>query len=236
MHALEDHAARLAGDIENTLVAQHVHAVSLHQHGKKGFDLFHVERSLVLPYKRLYLVVVLVLVRGEEIGRDVKNGVEVEAANIEDIPDVGVAEMHTFLHGARVHFSDALGKDADVLVAHQIGLGNEDAVGKPDLFLRFLVFGKLLRGVLRRQTDIDPLVDAKLAGGWRLNRLDSILRATLRAGAFELLERRDIPARVIISEYVDVAKEFFNGEEPKVVNGVLDKLAREQRPGEVGHG
>ena len=90
--------------------------------------------------------------------------------------------------------------------------------------------------MLRRQTDIDPLVDAKLAGGWRLNRLDSILRATLRAGAFELLERRDIPARVIISEYVDVAKEFFNGEEPKVVNGVLDKLAREQRPGEVGHG
>src|SRR5450759_371705 len=71
VHALEDHAARLAGDIENTLVAQHVHAVSLHQHGKKGLGLFHVERALVLPYKRLDSVVMFVMVPGEEFGCDV---------------------------------------------------------------------------------------------------------------------------------------------------------------------
>ncbi len=123
----------------------------------------------------------------------------------------------------------------EVIAQFATRFGADGEGGAPEVADR-LFFAELLRGVVRRQTDIDPLVDAKLAGGWRLNRLDSILRATLRAGAFELLERRDIPARVIISEYVDVAKEFFNGEEPKVVNGVLDKLAREQRPGEVGHG
>ena len=95
-----------------------------------------------------------------------------------------------------------------------------------------LFFSELLRGVVRRQRDVDPMLDAKLAAGWRLSRLDSILRATLRAAAFELLERRDIPAKVVISEYVNVAKDFFSGEEPKVVNAVLDKIAREQRAGE----
>lgn len=90
-------------------------------------------------------------------------------------------------------------------------------------------FAELLRGVVRRQRDIDPLVETQLATGWRLARVDSILRATLRAGAFELLERTDVPGRVIISEYVDVAKAFFHNDEPKVVNGVLDGLARRLR-------
>jgi transcription antitermination protein NusB len=93
-------------------------------------------------------------------------------------------------------------------------------------------FAELLRGVVRRQRDIDPLVDAQLAAGWRLARVDSILRATLRSGTFELLERADIPSRVIINEYVDVAKAFFHDDEPKVVNGVFDKLARRLRPEE----
>ena len=97
-------------------------------------------------------------------------------------------------------------------------------------------FADLLRGVVRRQKDVDPMIDAKLATGWRLARLDAILRAILRAGAFELIERREIPAKVVISQYVDVAKDFFDGDEPKVVNGVLDKLAREQRAGEMGNG
>jgi transcription antitermination protein NusB len=85
---------------------------------------------------------------------------------------------------------------------------------------------------VRRQRDIDPMVDAQLAAGWRLARVDSILRATLRAGTFELMERADVPGRVIISEYVDVAKAYFNDDEPKVVNGVLDRLARRLRPEE----
>ncbi|HXF53537.1 MAG TPA: transcription antitermination factor NusB [Hyphomicrobiaceae bacterium] len=92
--------------------------------------------------------------------------------------------------------------------------------------------GELLRGVVRRQRDIDPIVDQQLAVGWRLARIDSILRAILRSAVFELMERHDIPARVIINEYIELAHAFFAGEEPKVVNGVLDKLARRFRPHE----
>ena len=90
-------------------------------------------------------------------------------------------------------------------------------------------FAEVLRGVVRRQVDIDPMIDQQLAVGWRLVRVDSILRAILRAGVFELMERLDVPARVAISEYVEVANAFFNEDEPKVVNGVLDKLARQLR-------
>jgi transcription antitermination protein NusB len=90
-------------------------------------------------------------------------------------------------------------------------------------------FADLLRGVVRRQRDIDPLVDDQLASNWRLARVDSILRAILRSGTFELMERTDVPGRVTINEYVDVAKAFFHDDEPKVVNGVLDRLARRLR-------
>jgi transcription antitermination protein NusB len=93
-------------------------------------------------------------------------------------------------------------------------------------------FAELLRGVVRRQRDIDPLVDDQLVEGWRLARVDSIMRAILRSGTFELMERTDVPGRVTINEYVDVAKAFFNDDEPKVVNGVLDRLARRLRPEE----
>jgi N utilization substance protein B len=93
-------------------------------------------------------------------------------------------------------------------------------------------FADILRGVLRRQREIDVLIDRQLAEGWRLTRIDSILRASLRAGAFELAERSDVPARVVITEYVNVAHAFFEGDEPKVVNGVLDKLARQLRASE----
>jgi N utilization substance protein B len=91
-------------------------------------------------------------------------------------------------------------------------------------------FRDLVEGVVREQLRIDPLVDQHLAEGWRLNRVDSILRAILRAGAYEILLRDDVPARVVISEYIDLAHAFFEGDEPKVVNGILDKLAREARP------
>jgi N utilization substance protein B len=93
-------------------------------------------------------------------------------------------------------------------------------------------FADILRGVVRRQRDIDPSVDQTLATGWRLFRVDSILRAILRAATFELLERPDVPARVVINEYINVAKAFFDHEEPRVVNGVLDKLARSIRAAE----
>jgi transcription antitermination protein NusB len=94
-------------------------------------------------------------------------------------------------------------------------------------------FAGLLRGVVRRQREIDPLIDKQLAEGWRLTRIDSIVRAILRAAAFELIELGEVPARVVISEYIDVAHAFFEGDEPKLVNGVLDALARKLRPGQL---
>ena len=94
-------------------------------------------------------------------------------------------------------------------------------------------FTRVLGGVVRRQREIDPMVDQQLAAGWSLVRVDAILRAILRAAAFELMELADVPARVAISEYVNVAHAFFDAEEPKVINGVLDQLARKLRPGEL---
>ena len=94
------------------------------------------------------------------------------------------------------------------------------------------LFQAIVRGVVRQQREIDPVVDEHLADGWRLNRIDSILRATLRAGVLELIERSDVPARVVITEYVNVTHAFHNQDEPRVVNAVLDKLARRYRPAE----
>ncbi|MFM1813866.1 MAG: utilization substance protein [Pseudomonadota bacterium] len=91
---------------------------------------------------------------------------------------------------------------------------------------------EILRGVVRRQRDIDAAVDQQLATGWRLARIDSTVRAILRAAVFELVERPDVPVRVVISEYVQIADAFFSGDEPKVVNGILDALARKYRSAE----
>lgn len=78
-------------------------------------------------------------------------------------------------------------------------------------------------------TKIDPLIDKALESGWPLKRIDAILRATLRAGAYELEHRKDIPARVVVSEYVDVAHAFVDKDETGMVNAVLDQIARQLR-------
>ena len=95
---------------------------------------------------------------------------------------------------------------------------------------------ELLRGVVRLQRDIDPMVDHQLATGWRLARVDSILRAILRSAVFELIERKEVPARVVINEYIEIARAFLSDDEPRVVNGVLDKLARRLRADEFKAG
>ena len=116
----------------------------------------------------------------------------------------------------------------DEFKTHRIGEGAEGgAVAGADAEH----FARVLQGVVRRQKDLDPVIDGQLASGWSLVRVDAILRAILRAGAFELMEETDVPVRVVISEYVDVAHAFFAGDEPRVVNGVLDALARKLRPG-----
>jgi N utilization substance protein B len=96
-------------------------------------------------------------------------------------------------------------------------------------------FRSVVRGVVDDQHLVDQKVDASLAKGWPLRRVEAVLRAILRAGAFELLRRKDVPAKVVITEYVDVARAFYDGEEPGMVNAVLDSLGRELRPDELGH-
>lgn len=97
-------------------------------------------------------------------------------------------------------------------------------------------FRDIVLGVVRDQQQIDENVDEALAEGWSLPRIDSILRAILRSGSYELLNRKDVPAKVVINEYVDIAHAFFEAEEPKVANGVLDHLARQWRAGELQKG
>lgn len=87
-------------------------------------------------------------------------------------------------------------------------------------------FRQIVRGVIHTQLEIDPAVDMALAEGWPVARIDATLRAILRAAAFELLTRRDIPSPVVITEYVDIAKAFYADDAPGLVNGVLDALAR----------
>ena len=84
----------------------------------------------------------------------------------------------------------------------------------------------------RADGSLDPLVDKALAEGWPLKRIEAILRAVLRAGAYELGHRNDVPARVVVSEYVDVANAFVDKDETGMVNAVLDQIARRFRGGE----
>ena len=93
-------------------------------------------------------------------------------------------------------------------------------------------FRDVVSGVVREQRRLDPLVDQVLAEGWPLKRIEAILRAVLRAGAYELGHRSDVPARVVVSEYVDVANAFVDKDETGMVNAVLDQIARQFRAGE----
>jgi transcription antitermination protein NusB len=96
------------------------------------------------------------------------------------------------------------------------------------------LFANLVEGAVERQADLDAAISGALTPDWPLERLETVLRAILRAGAYELLVRGDVPARVVISEYLDIAHAFFAGKEPGLVNGVLDRLAHVLRPGDLG--
>ena len=90
-------------------------------------------------------------------------------------------------------------------------------------------FRSIVAGVVRDQRLLDPMIGAALQDDWALSRLDSTVRAILRAGTFELKERKDVPVAVIVTEYVEIAKAFFEDEEPKLVNAVLDRIAKQVR-------
>jgi N utilization substance protein B len=93
-------------------------------------------------------------------------------------------------------------------------------------------FRDVVSGVVREQRKLDPLIDEALEQSWPLKRIEAILRAVLRAGAYELDHRRDVPARVVLSEYVDIAHAFVDREETGMANAVLDQIARKLRGGE----
>ena len=128
---------------------------------------------------------------------------------------------------------DVTGKGiVDILAefeAHWIGREIEGAEYKP---AEIAYFRNILEGVLGDQIAIDREVDTTLSEGWPLKRIEAVMRAILRAGDYELRKRADVPARVIVSEYVDIAGAFFEREEAGMINAVLDALARKTRAAE----
>jgi transcription antitermination protein NusB len=109
---------------------------------------------------------------------------------------------------------------------HRLGANIEDAqyhAAEQDFF------DDVVSGAEARREEIDTLISGRLAEGWSLERLDRPMRAILRAGAYELLARRDVPVGSVISEYVDVAHAFYDKRESGFVNGLLDAIAKETR-------
>jgi N utilization substance protein B len=94
------------------------------------------------------------------------------------------------------------------------------------------LFGDVVTGVAATQSDLDGIINGHLDPDWRFERLDRVLVAILQAALWELLHKADTPARVIINEYVEVARSFFEGKEPGFVNKVLDSAGRKLREGE----
>lgn len=95
------------------------------------------------------------------------------------------------------------------------------------------LFMKLVRGVIETQTRIDPYLERRLADGWKLSRLDATARAILRAGLFEIIKLPDVPVKVVLDEYITIANAFFDDEEPRFINGVLDAAAQDARQDEL---
>ena len=90
-------------------------------------------------------------------------------------------------------------------------------------------FARIVRGVVQDQGAVDRAIARRLAKDWRLERLDATLRAILRAGVFELIRPEGVPYEVAITEYVEIAKSFFDGPEAGFVNAALDKIAHDER-------
>lgn len=116
-------------------------------------------------------------------------------------------------------------------VEHRFAADQEiQALPRPDVGF----FADIVRGVPHHQTEIDRAIAQCLAADWKFSRIDSILRAILRAATYELLARFDVPAKVVIDEYLDITHAFFQGEEAGFVNAALDRLAHSKRAAEFG--
>ena len=113
--------------------------------------------------------------------------------------------------------------------AHWLG---QEVEGETYLPAEAAHFRDVVKGVVAEQRRLDPLIDAVLTKGWPLVRIETVLRAILRAGAYELDSKPDVPARVVVSEYADIANAFVERDETGMINAVLDQLARQLRAGE----
>ncbi len=125
----------------------------------------------------------------------------------------------------------ALNKLLDEFHQHRLGrvIDDEDHGEATYADAEVEFFDDIVRGVVARRDEIDTVLSGKLADGWTLKRLDKTMLQVLRAGAYELIARPDVPKASAISEYVDVAKAFFDDREAKFVNGLLDAVAKDVR-------
>jgi transcription antitermination protein NusB len=124
----------------------------------------------------------------------------------------------------------------DILAEFESHWLGREVEGEQYLPAEAAFFRDLVSGVVAEQRRLDPMIDQVLSAGWPLKRVETILRAVLRAGAYELDQKHDIPARVVVSEYVDVANAFVDKDETGMVNAVLDQIARKLRVAEFGSG
>jgi N utilization substance protein B len=130
-----------------------------------------------------------------------------------------------------IYQMELTGADAETVaqefIEHRFTRGAENA---PDQAF----FGEIVRGVPHHQIEIDKSLVSCLSKDWKLQRIDSTMRAILRAATYELIAQKDVPAKVVIDEYLDVAHAFSDGEETAFVNAVLDRLAHRKRAPEFG--
>ena len=128
--------------------------------------------------------------------------------------------------------SAAPGNVVEEFSAHRLGKSQD---GEAPTKASAALFGEIVRGTSARRQEIDAMINAALGPDRPADRLELIVASILRAGAYELLARKDAPVRAVISEYMNLAHGFFTGNEPKLVNAVLDRIARTLRPGELGN-
>lgn len=157
------------------------------------------------------------------------NPVVSEAIRRRSMARLAVVQALYQMEIAQTDLNQVMAEFTDLTMSRIVNEADEVELIQPDTgFFRDLIFG-----VVRNQETIDPAINAALAKGWKLDRLDATLRAVLRAGAYELKHRLDVPAKATITEYLDIARAFFDGPEPKVVNGVLDTLAKKWERGDL---
>lgn len=123
------------------------------------------------------------------------------------------------------------GKIGGEVIEEDLDLETETVV--PLIELNAEMFSLLVRGVAAQREQLDEAIRGFLSEGWDADRLQPVLRNILRCGLFELMERPDVPPRVAIAEYVDMARSFYDGPEAGMVNAVLDRSARQLRAGEM---